>query len=179
MPRSTSERPSSTCKRHIGAGTGLADATSAPGDWAHRRHIGAGTMLRVAFLASCAYAGFSYLSVSRNHSVAIYTTSIDASGPSCPPSTTYIAATTAPPPPSNSTVTGVLRNFSGCPSEPSERSGILSSHVAVRRRWAFGPGTNSQTGRQRRTSRILLSFSPVQRAQRSTETQIAESFHLP
>jgi hypothetical protein len=88
-----------------------------------------------------------------------------------PAPTRLVAATTAPAPSSNSAVAGVRRYSSGCPSKRSERSIIVSSQVTVRRECAFGPGTNSQTGRERRPSHILLSFSTVQHIQRSTKTQ--------
>jgi hypothetical protein len=65
-------------------------------------------------------------------------------------------------------------------TEPSERFVILSSLFTVRRQCGFDPGSNSQTGRERRTSRILLSFSPVQCIRRSTKTHLAAgSVHLP
>jgi hypothetical protein len=53
------------------------------------------------------------------------------------------------------------------PSGPSASSPCRHATVAANVRSA---GTNSQTGRQRRTSRISLSFSPVKHNQLSTKT---------
>jgi hypothetical protein len=141
-------RPSRTLRQdwprqcHICAGTGRANATSAPGlasPVPRQCHVCVGTRRTAAtdvqglgvewpsshLSARLPYAGASYLTTSRNPSVTICTTSADASGPSFTPSTTYIAARTAPPPSSDSTVTGVRRYLSGCPAKRSECSSVF------------------------------------------------------
>ncbi len=109
-----------------------------------------------------AYAGVSYLSTSRTPSVTIYTTRIDAPGPSFTPSSTCIAAITVlrcdwdgrPTVPIGLSVRAVraLRHlFVTCCSSP--RVNVRPWDEFTRRECTFGPGTNSQTGRERRTSR--------------------------
>ena len=94
-------------------GTGRTASTSAPGR-RFERH-----------LSARARNGIPYLSTARKSSVATDTTGTDASGPSFTTTSTYIAATTAPPPSSMSTLTGVRRYSSKCPSKRSECSIVV------------------------------------------------------
>ncbi len=91
-------------------GTRLADGTSARALAApppHRCRDCASSGLPRIFRR--AYTGVSYLFASRKPSAVIFTTRIDAPGPSFTPSSKYTAAVTAPPPSSDTTGTGVRR----------------------------------------------------------------------
>jgi hypothetical protein len=135
-------------------------ATSAPGLAAPPPHLhrdcassGLSRSFRRAYLSLELRTAPCHASIA----VAICSTSADASGPSFTPSTTYIAATTAPPPPFQFDSDGrptVLTIHAVPPSDPNGASSSLSSDVTVRRQCALGPGTDSQTGRERRTSRM-------------------------
>jgi hypothetical protein len=108
--------------------------------------------------------GVPYLSTARRSSVVTDTTGTEASGPSFTTTSTYIAATTAPPPSSMSTLTGVRRYSSKCPSKRSERSIVVivvacdnSPPMCVRPTDELANGTPAAN-----TLRILLSNSPMQ-----------------
>jgi hypothetical protein len=91
-------------------GTRLADGTSARGLAApppHRCRDNVSSGLPRIFRR--AYTGVSYLFASRKPSAVIFTTRIDAPGPSFTPSSKYTAAVTAPPPSADTTGTGVRR----------------------------------------------------------------------
>ena len=133
-------------------GTGRTASTSAPGR-CFERH-----------LSARARTGVPYLSTARRSSVVADTTGTDASGPSFTTTSTYIAATTAPPPSSMSTLTGVRRYSSKCPSKRSECSIVVivvacdnSPPMCVRPTDELKNGTPAAN-----TLRILLSASPIQ-----------------
>ncbi len=146
------------------ARSGLANPTSAPGDWPHRCHVCTGTVLRAA----------SFGARTDRDSVPVHGTKVfrrnrhnrhrrvgsivpnDVDLHRCHYGTASVFHVDVDGRPT------VLIELPLPPSDPNAQSSSSSSHVIIRRRCAFGPRTNSQTGRLRRTLRILLSVPPIQ-----------------
>jgi len=141
-------------------GTGLTAATSMPGlcfEWPSS-HISA----RLAF------TGVSHLSTSRYPSVAIIKTSTEKSGPVVHTVVDEYRCHYRPPCRPRRASDGTYRAVR--PSGPSASSSCRRMlKFAANERSALGR-IHKKTGRQRRTSRILLSTSLVQRTQLSTKT---------